>query len=257
MTTALITGASNGIGLEIAKRLAKQDINLVLVARSADKLKQIAEELTQSSQIKCIAMPLDLTQTNAVETLYQSLEHTEIDLLINNAGCGDFGLFHDVDWQKYQQTINLNMTVLTEMTHRFLPQMIARNHGQVVNIASTAAFQPLPWMAVYAATKSYVLSLSEALAYELKDSQIKVLAICPGATNTGFASAAEGGQSNNFTESNMSTVSDVADFAVQKILEGQGGVAVHGLKNKVMSILAPMSPKAVVLHMAASVMKPF
>lgn len=256
MTTAIITGASNGIGLEIAKRLAQQEINLVLVARSADKLQEIANKLSQAYHIKCIAMPCDLTQPNAVEDLYKELETVEINFLINNAGCGDFGLFQDISWQKYQQTLNLNIAVLTEMTHRFLPKMLEQKYGQIINIASTAAFQPLPWMAVYAATKSYVLSLSEALNYELKDTSIRVLAICPGATNTGFAAAAEGNQSNNFADGNMSSVSDVADFAVMKILEGQGGVAVHGVKNKVMSLLAPMSPKTLVLRLAANVMQP-
>lgn len=256
MTTALITGASNGIGLEIAKRLAQAEINLILVARSEQKLKDIAHKLSTAYSIKCIAIPLDLTAPHAVEKLYAQVEHMDIDVLINNAGCGDYGLFQEISWQKYQQTLNLNIAVLTEMTHRFLPKLLNQNFGQIVNIASTAAFQPLPWMAVYAATKSYVLSLSEALNYELKETPVNVLAICPGATDTGFAAAAEGNNSNNFSDGNMSSVDAVADFAVQKILEGKGGVAVHGVKNKVMSILVPMSPKFVVLRMAANVMQP-
>lgn len=257
MTRAIITGASNGIGLEIAKRLAQQNVNLILVARSKNKLQEIANQLEHSYHIQCMVMPSDLTQPNAVEDLYQALANIKIDFLINNAGCGDFGLFQDVSWDKYQQTLNLNIIALTKMTHRFLPKMLEQKSGQIINIASTAAFQPLPWMAVYAATKSYVLSLSEALNYELKDTSIRVLAICPGATNTGFAAAAEGNNSNNFTDHNMSSVDEVAEFTVQKILEAKGGVAVHGLKNKAMSILAPMSPKTLVLRMAANVMQPY
>ncbi|MDE2422531.1 MAG: SDR family oxidoreductase [Gammaproteobacteria bacterium] len=256
MSTALITGASSGIGLELAKLMAKDGMDLILVARSANKLSQLAQDLQQQYRIQVTVIAQDLCQPNAVSALTTKLDQQPIDILVNNAGCGDFGLFQDVEWRQYHQTIQLNMTALTELTHAVLPQMIARNQGKIVNIASTAAFQPLPWMAVYAATKSYVLSLSEALAFELRHTGVDVLAICPGATKTGFASAANGVNSNNFADQNTASATDVAQFVVQKINRQHRGVAVHGFKNLAMSYMSPLSPKAIVLRMAERVMRP-
>jgi len=190
--TALITGASGGIVYELAKLFAQDRHNLVLVARNADKLNQIAAELHGRFGISVKALALDLAAPTAGAILFQQLqrENIAVDCLVNNAGFGGFGEFANMPEEEILGQIQLNVTALTHLTRLFLPGMLSRRRGKTMNIASTAGFQPGPLITVYYATKAYVLSFSEALANEVAGSGVVVCCFCPGATNTGFAKRA-------------------------------------------------------------------
>src|ERR1700690_385318 len=184
--TALLTGASSGIGYELAKLFAKDHHNLVLVARGAAKLTQVADELQRQFGISAKAVPLDLTAAPAPQFLFDRLrgEGIAVDILVNNAGYGVLGEFSTVSLDESLGQIQLTITALTQLTKLFLGPMIERRSGKIMNVASTAGFQPGPLMAVYYATKAFVISFSEALANELKDSGVTVTCLCPGATDT-------------------------------------------------------------------------
>ena len=186
--TALVTGASGGIGYELAKLFAKDHYNLVLVARSAPKLTQFADELQRQFGISAKAVPLDLTAAPAPHFLFDQLQRESIavDFLVNNAGYGVLGDFSEVSLEDSLSQIQLNVTVLTHLTRLFLPAMLARGAGRILNVASTAGFQPGPRMAVYYASKAYVISLSEALANEVAGTGVTVTCLCPGPTDTAF-----------------------------------------------------------------------
>ncbi len=190
--TVLITGASSGLGKDFAQIFAEKGYNLVLVARSEEKLNKIAKDLEEKYKIKATVLVKDLSEADSATKIYFELKNRDIniDVLINNAGFGKIGAFIDEKLSTYTEMLNLNVTTLTEMTALFLPEMIERNKGKILNIASTAAFQSLPNFGVYAATKAYVLNFTEALHYELKDTNIAVTALCPGPTVTGFAKRA-------------------------------------------------------------------
>jgi uncharacterized protein len=185
---ALITGASGGIGLELAKIFARESHDLALVARSHDKLKAIAEDLQQtySIQVKCYTK--DLSISSSPEEIFEALqsEGGNIDVLVNNAGFGWRGEFASMELPDALGMIQVNMTSLTHLTRLFLPGMLERKRGKILNVASTAAFQPGPMMAIYYASKAYVLSFSEALSEELQGTGVSVTALCPGPTATGF-----------------------------------------------------------------------
>jgi uncharacterized protein len=185
---ALITGASSGIGKAFAQELASVGMNLVLVARSKNKLEKLKEELTKKYSIQVDAIPIDLTHEKAPLTLYNETQKRElsIDLLINNAGFGSYGEFETLSLERETNQIKLNVLALVRLTHLFLPQMQSRGEGAVVHVASTSAFQPTPYMAVYGATKAFVLSFSEALWAENQKKGVRILALCPGPTQTDF-----------------------------------------------------------------------
>jgi short-subunit dehydrogenase len=184
--TALITGASGGIGYELAKVFAKDHYNLVLVARGAPKLNQVADELQRQFGISARAVPLDLTAAAAPQFLFDQLqrEGIAIEILVNNAGYGVLGEFSKVSREESLGQIQLNIAALTHLTKLFLGPMSERRSGKIMNVASTAGFQPGPLMAVYYATKAYVISFSEALANELRESGVTVTCLCPGPTET-------------------------------------------------------------------------
>src|SRR6202790_2259799 len=186
--TALITGASGGIGYELAKLFARDHYNLVLVARSAERLRRVAEELQGRSGVAVKTVALDLAEASAPRSLFDQLqrEGVAVDVLVNNAGFGSIGEFASIAEEEILGQISLNITAVTHLTRLFLPAMLARRHGKIMNVASTAAFQPGPLMAVYYATKAYVLSFSEALANETGGSGVTVTAVCPGPTATAF-----------------------------------------------------------------------
>jgi short-subunit dehydrogenase len=186
--TALITGASGGIGYELAKLFARDRYNLVLAARGADQLNRVAGELQGQFRIAVETMALDLAAATSARSLFDQVqgEGVMVDVLVNNAGFGVFGEFAGMAEEEVLGQIRLNVTALTELTRLFLPSMVARRSGKIMNVASTAAFQPGPLMAVYYATKAYVLSFSEALANELAGSGVVVSCFCPGATDTDF-----------------------------------------------------------------------
>lgn len=205
MPTVLITGASGGIGYELAKLFARGHFNLVLVARSGDKLTQVASELeTTGANIRIVT--LDLSDPCAPKSLFDQLqrENIAIDILINNAGFGVYGEFAEMPDSEILGQIDLNIRALTELTHLFLPPMISRRNGKIMNVASVAGFQPGPLMAVYYATKAYAISFSEAITNELQGSGVKVTCFCPGATHTGFAVRAGIEQSRLFSLGAMS-----------------------------------------------------
>ena len=184
----LITGASSGIGEEFAHRYAAQKHDLVLVARTESKLQALAEKLRAEHGITVTVIPCDLTAPDAAERLWEETNRAglEIDVLVNNAGFGTSGDVADESPERLEQEIRLNCLTLTGLTARYLPAMRERKNGTIINIASTAAFQPLPHMAVYGATKAFVLSFTEALWSETRKDGIRVLAVCPGSTDTPF-----------------------------------------------------------------------
>src|SRR5271167_2160473 len=186
--TALITGASFGIGLELARIFARESYNLILVARSADKLRQLASELEKSHGTRSLILATDLTEPGAPAYVLDQTTRADlqVDVLVNNAGFGQYGLFAENDLEDCLRQIQLNVTTLTHLTRLYLPAMIERKTGGILNVASTAAFQPGPLMAVYFATKAYVLHFSEALANELHGKGVTVSCLCPGPTATEF-----------------------------------------------------------------------
>ncbi len=186
--TALITGASGGIGLELAGLFARDGYDLALVARSHDKLHAIAEELEKTHNVEVKYCSKDLAVSSTPEEILQSIrsEMIEIDVLVNNAGFGWYGEFSEMGLSDALEMIQVNITALTHLTRLLLPEMLRRRRGKILNVASMAAFQPGPLMAVYYATKAYVLSLSEALTEELRGTGVSVTALCPGPTPTGF-----------------------------------------------------------------------
>ncbi len=197
--TTLITGASGGIGYELAKLFADDHFDLVLVARSGEKLAQVAAELKPRG-VTVKTIPLDLSNPSAPRSLFDQLvrENIAVDALINNAAFGAYGDFGQMPESEILGQIDLNIRSLTELTRLFLPPMIARGNGKIMNVASTAGFQPGPLMAVYYATKAYVISFSEAIANELRGTGVTVTCFCPGATHTGFANRAGIEQSRLF-----------------------------------------------------------
>jgi len=197
----VVTGASGGIGYELCKLFARDGYPLLLVARSGDKLKAFAEELTAAHGVAVATCALDLAAPDAPSQLFESAQNQRlpVQVLVNNAGFGDYGPFAEADLAACLQMLQLNVVALTHLTRLFLPGMLERNVGGVLNVASLAAFQPGPLMAVYYASKAYVLHLSEALAEELRHSNVRVTALCPGPTATGFEGRAGLNVSQMFT----------------------------------------------------------
>lgn len=189
--TALITGASSGIGLELAKIHARKNGDLVLVARSEAKLIALKSELEEEYGVKVDVITLDLSQSDAAQSLFEQTEALalQIDMLINNAGFGGHGKFHERSLVDEQSMMQVNMVALTNLTHLYLKGMVGRNKGRILNVSSTASFMPGPLQAVYYATKSYVTSFSQAVAEEVKDNNVTVTALCPGTVATGFVAA--------------------------------------------------------------------
>jgi uncharacterized protein len=191
--TVLITGASSGIGWELAQLFAADKSHLILVARRRDKLEQLANQLRQAHGVEVHVLGKDLADPTAPQAIFDELasRKLEVDVLVNNAGFGAVGPLAELPLEKQMQMVQVNICALTHLTRLLLPGMIGRGHGGVLNVGSTAGFQPGPYMAVYYATKAYVLSLSEALAEELAATGVRVTCLAPGATATGFAAAAQ------------------------------------------------------------------
>ncbi len=244
--TALVTGGSGGIGLQIAKVLARNEFDLVLVARKRDALEAAAGQLEGKYAVRAHVFAADLGRRDAPLAIFEFLhnENIAIEVLVNNAGFGLAGEFADTDLQRELDMIQVNISALTHLTKLFLPAMIKRGSGRVMNVASTAAFQPGPLMAVYYATKAYVLSFSEALAEELRHSGVTVTALCPGPTHTDFAAAALVGNSRLFTAFGVADAADVAEYGVSAMMRGRR-VAIPGIKNKIIAQANRFSPRAV------------
>lgn len=251
MSTALITGASNGIGLELARIHASKGDNLVLVARNYNRLIELKSELESKYSISVLAVEKDLSNTNAAYELFSETteKKIEINYLINNAGFGDFGMFADSKLEKQLQMINLNILALTTLTRLYLPQMIKRGSGKIMNVASTAAFQPGPTMAVYYATKAYVLHFSEAIANELKGTGVSVTALCPGATESGFQAAADMHESKLVKGKKLPSSKEVALYGYKSMMNNKS-VAIHGFRNYIMANSVRFAPRSAVVKIA-------
>lgn len=254
MATALITGASNGIGLELAKIHASKGDNLVLVARNLSKLDELKEELEKQYKIKVYTIGKDLSAPNAAQEVYDETtqQKIQVDYLINNAGFGDFGMFVATDWNKELQMINLNITTLTQFTKLYLQEMVKRRNGKIMNVASTAAFQSGPTMAVYYATKAYVLSFSEAIANEVSEQGVTVTTLCPGATESGFQAAAAMEESALVKGRKLPSSKEVAEYGYKAMMKGKT-VAIHGFMNYIMANAVRFMPRALVVKVTRKV----
>jgi uncharacterized protein len=254
MATALITGASLGIGLEFAKIFAAAKNNLVLVARNEDKLKSLSAELQNTYGITVKVIAADLSNMDEVQKVYDicKAENITIDYLVNNAGIGVFDFFVDADWNKTAQMIDLNIKSLTKMCRLFIPDMVARKSGKILNVASTAAFQPGPTMAVYYASKSYVLFFSEAIYNELQGTGVSVTCLCPGATESGFQQAAAMEESNLVKGKKLPTSKAVAEFGYKAMMKNKMTV-IHGLMNTIMATSIRFTPRKLVLKIVRKI----
>jgi hypothetical protein len=249
VNATLITGASSGIGLEFAKIFAKEGHNLVLVARSEETLKALKTQLEEEYDVKVKVIIKDLKYYSAPQEIYDEVKNNKINIniLVNNAGFGTRGRFSETDLEIELEMIQVNITALTHLTKLFLKDMIENNNGRVLNVASTAAFQPGPLMAVYYATKAYVLSFSEALAEELRDTKIKVTTLCPGPTMTNFAKVANSSDVKLFNK-NIPTGKEVAEYGYYSLIN-EKRVAIHGFKNKLLAQGTKFIPRKTVTRM--------
>ncbi len=243
-STALITGASGGIGYELAKLFANDHHNLVLVARNGPRLAQVADELQRQFGITVKTFALDLTEPSAPRSLFAQLqsEGVAVDILVNNAGYGRYGEFAEAPLEENLGQIELNVTALTELTKLFLGPMLERRSGKIMNVASTAGFQPGPLMAVYYATKAYVISFSEALANELADKGITVTCLCPGATETGFAGRAGNDATRLFKNLRPMDAKTVARAGYRGLLKGKT-LVIPGFRNWLVAESIRVSPR--------------
>lgn len=234
---ALITGASSGIGHELAKVFAANQFNLVLVARREPRLSQLARELESVHKIKTQTLPKDLAQPTAAAELFQALHDKPISALVNNAGFGSYGPFAQADLRLQLEMMQVNMIALVELTHRFLLPMLSRGSGRILNVASTAAFQPGPLVNVYYATKAFVYSFTYALADELAGTGVSVTALCPGMTRTEFFERAHIGKTSWLVMDPHA----VAKQAYRGLMKGKR-VVIPGVMNQIASFLAKRSP---------------
>lgn len=244
---AVVTGASSGIGLEIATVLARHGHDLVLTARNADALEALAGKLEGKYGISAEVIPGDLARPEFPQELFDATisRKLDIEILINNAGFGLGGAFSDTDLDRELEMIQVNIAALTALQKLFLGPMLARRSGRIMNVASTAAFQPGPLMSVYYATKAYVLSFSEATAEELRDSGVTVTAFCPGPTATNFARAALMETSRLFSISHVARADEVSAFAYAAMMSGRR-VAVPGFQNKLVQQANRIAPRRLV-----------
>lgn len=248
--SALITGSSNGIGYELAHIHAEKGDDLVLVARNKCKLDVLKGILQKKHGIKVYTIEKDLSSSGAAREVFDEIhaQNITVDCLVNNAGFGDIGQFAESDWHKQERMIGLNVTALTHLTRLFLPGMIDRGFGKILNVASTASFQPGPTMSVYFATKAYVLSFSEAINHEVRKKGVTVTALCPGSTDTGFQAAALG-EEGHVRERNLPSAREVAEYGYKAMMKGKA-VAIPGFKNSIMATSVRFIPRSLVVKAA-------
>lgn len=254
MNTTLITGASSGIGEAFARKLAVRGHNLLLVARSEDKLMTLCNELGRSGAGRAEFVSLDLSRPEAPASLFQVAEKRgmQVDFVINNAGFGSMGEFANLDLARELNMIDLNVRSLVELTHRFLAPMRERKSGTIINVASTAGFQPVPFMATYAATKAFVLSFSEALWEENRPYGITVMALCPGVTETNFFEASHMKQRPPARISQ--TPEEVVDTALRAVKRGKSHV-ISGWTNYLSTESERLMPRSLIVRVIGAVMR--
>ena len=253
MNTTLITGASSGIGAAFARKFAALGRNVFLVARSEDKLITLCNELGRMSGVRAQYFVLDLTEPDAAARLFEETQKRglEIDMLINNAGFGSMGYFDKLDPKREVEMIDLNVRALVDITHRFLIPMRERKQGTIINVASTASFQPVPFMTTYAATKAFVLSFSEALSEENRPFGVQVMALCPGVTETNFFEAA---RMERPPMRGIQTAEEVVDTALRGLRRRKSSI-VSGWLNRSMVVAERFVPRAAVLRITGKVLR--
>lgn len=253
--TVLLTGASSGIGLELSRIFAQNQYDLILVARSVQKLESLAAELKEKHQINVTVIPTDLSQPAAAQTLFDIVQdkNLQVDILVNNAGYGIQADYHEADLPDQIGMMQLNIVTLSVLTRLFLPQMVARKSGKILNVGSTGSFAPVPSMAVYGASKAYVLSFSQAIAEELRSSGVTVTALCPGMTITGFQERSGVGDAFLTRIATMSAV-DVANIAYKALMRGKR-IIIPGFFNKVLIFLTGLTPRRLATSMSRQMME--
>lgn len=246
--TALITGASSGIGLSMTKILVADGWNLIVVGRNQESLERIEADAAESNpDVKVTVILSDLGKDGAAQQIYNDVESLglQVDFLINCAGLGDFGPFAECDLERQEMQVHVNDLALTSLTRLFLPGMIERGSGRILNVSSIAAFQPGPLMSVYYASKAYVLSFTEALAVELRNTGVKVSVLCPGPTDTPFLAAAGQTEQNMFKKSACVTPDKVAEYGLKKTMKNKV-VIVCGVSSKFLMFAERLLPRCVV-----------
>jgi len=244
--TALITGASGGIGYELALLLARDGFDCILVARSRDKLDELAARLESEFRVKTLVVARDLSKSTAVDEIYEevSAASMSIDVLVNNAGFPVYGRFVDTDWQAELDMLQVNVVALTALTKLFVRGMVERRNGRILNLASTAAFVPGPLMAVYYASKAYVLSFSQALANELQGTGVTVTALAPGPTRTGFQKRGVM-EDSRLVRGQIADAKSVAAAGYRGMMRGKT-IVIPGFSNKLIPWVARVSPRGAV-----------
>jgi uncharacterized protein len=253
--TALVTGASSGLGVDFARYLAECGCSLVLVARRAERLRELQAELSTRYQVSVEYVAMDLVETGATQRLYDQLNGAglAIDILINNAGHGLYGEFMAVPWESLHQMMELDMVALTHLTHLFAADMVKRKSGYILLVASTGSFQPTPTYAVYAAAKSYVLSLGEALHYELRRAGVTCTVLCPGVTRTEFFDVANQ-RLTLFQRMTMMESAAVARIGIKAMLRGRASVVAGGF-NALFALATRLMPRQLLARLAAQAMR--
>lgn len=254
--TALITGASKGIGKELSILFAENQCNLILTARSGDRLTLLKDQLESRYGITVHLFEKDLSRSGAAGELFQAVKEQglDVDYLINNAGFGDYGPFSETPWKCYEEMIGLNITSLTQLTHLFVQEWKGKKSGRILNLSSTAAFQPGPMMAVYFASKAFVLHLSEALGNELKKDHITVTTLCPGPTSTHFGEVSKMNASQLVKNVKIAEAKEVAKLGFRAMMKGKS-VVIHGTMNKLAPFGIRFLPRKWVTLLSAKIMR--
>ncbi len=233
---ALVTGAASGLGFELALLLAKDAYDLILIDIDPKKLELAEANILKSYDVQITLLVKDLSLVNIAKDIYEIVGAKEIDVIVNNAGFGLFGTFHDTDWERESQMLHLHILTSTHLVKLILPDMVKRGSGKILNVSSLAAFQPGPLMALYYASKAYLLSFSQAISNELKGTGVSVTALCPGPTKTGFQEVVSEDCETNKISFNMACPIQVAAYGYRAMHKGKV-VAIPGVFNKFLSIL--------------------
>ncbi|MBU2939684.1 SDR family oxidoreductase [Lacinutrix sp. C3R15] len=250
--TALITGAASGLGYELTLLLAKDAYKLILVDINADSLAKVKTQLVHDFKVEVITLAKDLSIPNIAQEIMDDINNTPIDVLVNNAGFGLFGNFYETNWQRESAMLHVHVMTTTHLTKLVLKGMVARNSGKILNMSSLAAFQPGPLMSIYYASKGYMLSFSEAIACELKDTEVTVTALCPGPTKTAFQETVSEDAKENKITFNMASAKEVAAYGYKAMLKGKP-VAIPGVFNKFLATLPRLMPRKVAANIVRKI----
>lgn len=257
LTYALITGATSGIGYELAKLFARDGYNLILVSRSKERLQQVADELRQQNAVDIIPLVKDLFNPNAASEIYNIVRQKsiEVEFLVNDAGQGEWGKFIDIELERSLDIIQLNVISLVSLTKYFLTDMIANNRGKILQLGSEAGKMPIPLLSIYAATKAFVVSFGEALANELKDTNITVTVLLPGASDTDFFHKAHAENTVTYKEEKLVAAEDVAKDGYEALMRGESSV-VSGAKAKLNVLKSKLMPDETTAKSTRKIMEP-